>query len=89
MNNNFYGFSRCVYGVQGELVCERNTFFKENVIETFIEEKPNIPVQTIKPNESPNADIMRHAINNNYCDMSITSDAKTGLISQYIKKTCK
>ena len=95
MDNNFYGFSRCVYGTQGELLCGRNAYFSSETanskpaIEQFVNEPQNIknPVTKTQQYSSTQA-VIQNAITKNYCQVKSEKDPKTGVESVTIKKTC-
>lgn len=94
MDNNFYGFAKCVYGTQGELLCGRNSYFSTETqlyknTEHFISEQQNIkvPMMQTQPT-SPSQNVIHNAIQNNYCQVKSEKDPETGIESVTIKKTC-
>ena len=66
-----------MYTAQGELVCDR-----KNTKEQFIAERPNMP------SSQGNSAVIDTAINQNYCNINVTSDPKTGKISYSLRKEC-
>jgi hypothetical protein len=67
----------CIYTAQGEIVCE-----KGGKVETFVEEKQNIP-----KNASGNASV-DIAMKQNYCDIKMEVDPATGKTVYSFKKEC-
>ena len=67
----------CVYTAQGEMICD-----KREGVETFVQEKQNIPKSEIG---NVNID---NAIKQNYCDISVEIDPSTGKTVYAFKKQC-
>lgn len=67
----------CIYTAQGEIICE-----KKREVETFIQEKQNIPKGDVV-----NASVDT-AMKQNYCDISMQVDPSTGKTVYSFKKEC-
>lgn len=70
---------RCMYTAQGELVCNPSGSLKER----FVQEKPNVTPP------SAGAGLIGNALKADYCDISVTTDPKTGHVSYSFKKECE
>ena len=66
-----------MYTAQGYLVCDRT------VKEQFVSEKPNSTVP-----KSNGTAIIDTAIEQNYCNISVINDPKTGKMSYTLRKDC-
>lgn len=67
----------CMYSTQGELLCR----------ETYVSEKPNTS-PSAQAKSAPNP-IITGALQQNYCDITVTTDPKTGAATYSMKKDCQ
>lgn len=71
--------SHCVYNAQGQLVCHK----VQDVVETFIEEKPNDVKKVVDPFASARGLLEA----NMFCQAVLVRDPKTGkvVVKEFIK----
>lgn len=72
--------SKCMYTTQGEIICGGPTK------EQFVSEKPNMD-DGKKPNST--SEIVDSALQQEYCDISISTDPATGKVQYNFKKECQ
>lgn len=69
-----------MYTAQGDLVCDKQL---QPAREMFVQEKPNM-----SPPSSQDTELVKNALDQEYCDISVTTDPKTGQILYSFKKEC-
>lgn len=70
---------QCMYTTQGDLVCA------PPAKERFVDERPNAAPAS-KSNTNP---IVNNALQQNYCDITVSSNPATGAVTYSMKKDCQ